>query len=163
MKKIITLLVLCIFMLLPGHVQAASFEVDETVFEGLNATGVIVAQTDSGEILYETGADVKVWPASTTKLLTAMIVLDRCKLDEMVTVNASAINSVSWEYVKAGIYAGEQFTVEQLLSVMLTVSANDVANVLAEHVAGSVSAFADLMNARTGMQRKSFCKSQRHS
>ena len=102
MKKIITLLVLCIFMLLPGHVQAASFEVDETVFEGLNATGVIVAQTDSGEILYETGADVTVWPASTTKLLTAMIVLDRCKLDEMVTVNASAINSVSWDYVKAG-------------------------------------------------------------
>ena len=148
MKKIITLLVLCIFMLLPGHVQAASFEVDETVFEGLNATGVIVAQTDSGEILYQTGADVKVWSACTTKLLTAMIVLDRCRLDDMVTVNASAINSVSWEYVKAGIYAGEQFTVEQLLSVMLTVSANDVANVLAEHVAGSVSAFAELMNAR---------------
>ena len=148
MKKTITLILLCLMMLLPSYVRAASFNVDETVFEGLNATGVIIAESDTGEIVYESGADTRVWPASTTKLLTAMIVLDSCKLDDMVTVNASAINSVSWEYVKAGIYAGEQFTVEQLLNVMLIASANDIANVLAEHVAGTVSSFAELMNQR---------------
>lgn len=88
------------------------------------------------------------YPASTTKILTAILVLENCYLNEVITVSSTAVDSVPAGYVTAPLHAGEQFRVEQLLYALLIPSANDAANVLAEHVSGSISDFANLMNKR---------------
>ena len=159
MKRKLLIILTSILMLLPATVRGATYTVDNSLFEGINAEGVLIAETTTGEVIYEQGADKKIYPASTTKLLTAMLVLDNCSLTDVVTVNNSAISAVPWDYVKAGIYAGETFTVEELLNVMLIMSANDVANVLAEHVAGTVQNFVVMMNdraAQLGCQNSHF-------
>ncbi|MBQ8175333.1 MAG: D-alanyl-D-alanine carboxypeptidase [Clostridia bacterium] len=86
--------------------------------------------------------------ASTTKIMTALVVLSHCRLDEAVTVSADAVGiEGSSVYLKVG----EEQTVENLLYALLLASANDAAAALAIHVAGSIEAFAELMNeqART--------------
>ena len=92
----------------------------------------------------------KIYPASTTKIMTAILTLENCKLDELVTVsdNAVSLESVPETYTRADIQAGEILTVENLLNVLLIPSANDAAIALAEHVSGSVSEFSNLMNKK---------------
>ena len=86
------------------------------------------------------------YPASITKVLTAIVVMENCNLDDIVTVNQTAINSVEYGYITANLKAGETFTVEQLLNILIVSSANDAALVLAEHISGSIEAFCSLMN-----------------
>ena len=86
------------------------------------------------------------YPASITKVLTAIVVVEHCKLDDNVTVNQTAIDSVEYGYITANLKAGEVFTVEQLLNILMVSSANDAALVLAEHVSGSIENFCKLMN-----------------
>ena len=109
---------------------------------------VLMIERNSGEILYQKKAYEKMYPASTTKMLTAILVLEKCPLNEIVTVNASALNAVPPTYATAKLKAGEKFRVEDLLYALLIHSANDAANVLAEHVSGSISNFAELMNKK---------------
>ena len=110
----------------------------------------ILIDSDSGKILYEKNAYKKMYPASTTKIMTAILTLENCKLDELVTVsdNAVSLESVPETYTRADIQAGEILTVENLLNVLLIPSANDAAIALAEHVSGSVSEFSNLMNKK---------------
>lgn len=99
------------------------------------------------------------YPASTTKILTAILVLEKCYLNERVKVSSSAVNSVPSDYTKANLKPGEEFTVEELLHAMLIPSGNDAANVLAEHVSGSINEFANLMNekaAEIGLKNSHF-------
>lgn len=86
------------------------------------------------------------YPASITKVLTAIVVMENCNLDDTVTVNQTAINSVEYGYITANLKAGETFTVEQLLNILIVSSANDAALVLAEHISGSIEDFCKLMN-----------------
>lgn len=99
-----------------------------------------------GQILYERNADKKMYPASTTKVLTAIVVMENCNLDDKVTVSSNAINSVESGYITANLKDGEVFTIEQLLNILIVSSANDAAIVLAEHISGSVENFCKLMN-----------------
>lgn len=99
-----------------------------------------------GQILYERNADEKMYPASTTKVLTAVVIMENCDLEDQVTVSPKAINSVESGYITANLKAGEVFTVEQLLNILMISSANDAALVLAEHVSGSIEDFCELMN-----------------
>lgn len=99
-----------------------------------------------GQILYERNSNQKMYPASITKILTAIVVLEHCNLEDMATVSQTAIDGVEYGYITANLKAGEQFTVEQLLNVLIVSSANDAALVLAEHVSGSVENFCALMN-----------------
>lgn len=99
-----------------------------------------------GQTLYERNSQKVLYPASLTKVLTAVIVMEHCNLEDNVTVNQTAINSVEYGYTVANLKAGEVFSVEQLLNILLVSSANDAALVLAEHVSGSVENFATLMN-----------------
>jgi len=80
--------------------------------------------------------------------MTALLVLERCNLNDTVTFSASATTNLESGAVSLGISEGDQLTVEQALYGLLLKSANEIGNGLAEHVAGSVSAFADMMNAR---------------
>ena len=112
-----------------------------------------------GQILYERNADQKMYPASTTKVLTAVVVMENCNLEDNVTVSQTAINSVESGYITANLKAGEVFTVEQLLNILIVSSANDAALVLAEHVSGSVEDFCKLMNetaAKIGCTNSNF-------
>lgn len=99
-----------------------------------------------GQMLYERNSSEKLYPASLTKLLTAIVVMEHCDLQDQVTVNQTAIDSVEFGYTIANLKAGETFTVEQLLNVILIPSAADASLVLAEHVSGTVENFCKLMN-----------------
>ena len=89
------------------------------------------------------------FPASTTKILTAIIAIEKCNLDDAVIVQKSAISSIPAGYSSAYLSEGEQVTVRDLLQVFLIHSANEAGYVLAEHISGSVSNFADLMNSKS--------------
>ncbi len=108
----------------------------------------ILIDNETNRVLYDKNANEKMFPASTTKILTAILVLENCDLDEMVTASYEAIRYIPEGYVTAEIQNEEQFTVEQLLEMLLVLSANDAANVLAEYVGGSVESFVSMMNTK---------------
>ena len=99
-------------------------------------------------LIYIFNKDEKIYPASITKLMTAILVVENCNLNDIVTVSENAVKSVPLGYVNANLQVGEQLTVEQLLYAMLIPSANDAANALAEHVGGSIESFSAMMNTR---------------
>lgn len=117
-------------------------------FIDIYAPNALLGRTDTGEILYEKNIDEKIYPASLTKLLTAILVVESCELDEIVTVSENAVKSVPSGYVNANLQVGEELTVEDLLYVMLIPSANDAANALAEYVGGNIESFSSMMNTR---------------
>ena len=121
---------------------------EKDIFRNITAPNLILAETKTGRILYERAADEKIYPASLTKLMTAILVVENCELDEIVTVSENAILSVPTGYVNANLQVGEELTVEDLLYVMLIPSANDAANALAEHVGGNIESFSTMMNSR---------------
>jgi len=118
------------------------------IFEDITAPNLLLGEINSERILYERNADEKIYPASVTKLMTAILVAENCELDEIVTVSENAIFSVPSGYVNANLQVGEEVTVEDLLYVMLIPSANDAANALAEHVGGSIESFSAMMNTK---------------
>ena len=107
------------------------------------AQAAIVVHPETGTVLYEKNADARLGIASTTKIMTALVVLEHCALDEPVEIlpEYTAVEGSSM-YLRAG----ETYTVEELLYGMMLVSGNDAALALACHTAGSVQAFADMMN-----------------
>ena len=118
------------------------------IFESITAPNLLLAELNSGKILYERKTDTKIYPASITKLMTAILVVENCNLTDIATVSEKAVTSVPYGYVNAKLQVGEKLTVEELLYAMLVPSANDAANALAEHVGGSIDSFAAMMNTR---------------
>lgn len=122
----------------------------------VSAKAAILMHADSGRVLYEKNADERMLIASTTKIMTAIVVLEHCELDDLVEVDSrSAGIEGSSMYLKAG----ESYTVEDLLYGLLLVSGNDAASALALHVADSMEEFAELMNAKAaelGLTESSF-------
>ncbi|MBM3472841.1 MAG: D-alanyl-D-alanine carboxypeptidase [Armatimonadetes bacterium] len=110
-----------------------------------DAAAAFLVQAQSGAVLYEKNAFEARPPASLTKMVTALVVAERCALDDVATVSAHAAATGG-----SGIDLdeGETIAVGELLKALLLPSANDAAVCLAEHVAGSEAAFADLMNAK---------------
>lgn len=108
----------------------------------------ILIDADSGVVLYEKGSDEKCYPASVTKLMTALLVAENCNLNDTLTVSANAVSSVKYGDASAGLKTGEEFTVEQALNIMLIKSANDMAYALGEYVGGSIANFATMMNKK---------------
>ena len=121
---------------------------ENDIFNEISAPNLLLAQTDTEKILYERNINEKIYPASITKLLTAILVVENCELDEIVTISENAVFSVPSGYVNANLQVGEEITVEDLLYAMLIPSANDAANALAEHVGGSIESFSTMMNAK---------------
>ena len=116
--------------------------------ESVNAGSAICMDADTGAILYGKNINVTHYPASITKIMTALLVLENCSMDETVTFSQTAVSDLEPGAVTAFTSAGDQLSVKDCLYALLFRSANEVANALAEHVAGSVSAFADMMNQR---------------
>lgn len=114
----------------------------------VDSGAAILVETSTSKILYEKNAYEKMYPASTTKVLTAILVLENCQLDEMATVSHNAVYSLPNGYVNASLIEGEEMSVKDLMYALMVKSANDAAIVLAEHVGGSVQGFADMMNEK---------------
>ena len=109
---------------------------------------ILLMEASSGKVLYEYHASEEIYPASTTKIMTAILTLENCKLSDVATVSHNAVHSIPSGYASANLQEGEELTVSQLLHALLIPSANDAAVVLAEHIAGSVEDFAEMMNTR---------------
>ncbi len=107
----------------------------------------IVMEASTGTILYAKNIHAQYYPASITKILTALLVIENCEMDEIVTIPHDAVYMED-KGSHIALDEGEELTVEDCLYGMLLASANDAAYALAEHVAGSIEAFADMMNAR---------------
>ena len=138
-KKIFIFLII-ISLIFIGRVQAAEPEI--------TATSAVVIDCIDGKFLYSKNSEEKLYPASLTKILTAIVVVENTNLKDEVTVTKTAINSVEDGYVISNLQEGEILTVEQLLNLMLVSSCNDVANVLAEYVGGSLEEFSNMMNQK---------------
>ena len=125
----------------------------------LYSEAAIVMDTETNQILYKKNIDNKMYPASTTKILTAIIAIEKCDLNEVITASSSAISHVPSGYSSAYISAGEEMPVKDLLTVFLVHSANEAGYILAEHCSGSVENFANLMNEKAkenGCQHSNF-------
>ncbi len=108
----------------------------------------ILMDADTGAILYEKNAHQKAYPASTTKLMTGLLTVENCNLDEIVHTSYAAASSVGLEDSNIGAKVGEKFTVEQCLYALLVHSANEIAYALAEHIGGDLPSFVMMMNMR---------------
>ena len=114
----------------------------------ITSEAAFLMDNKTGKILFDKNSEKRMYPASTTKIVTAILTLENCKLDDVVTVSYNAVTSIPEGYSSANLQIGEQLTVEQLLQVLLIPSANDAANVLAEHVGGSIDSFISMMNTK---------------
>lgn len=108
----------------------------------------ILIEAKTGKILYEKNIYDRKYPASTTKILTAILAIENCDLNETQVASQSAISALKSGYTKANIQVGEEFTIDELISVMMIQSANEAANIIAEHISGSVEEFSNLMNEK---------------
>lgn len=125
----------------------------------INSKAAVVIEASTGRVLYGKNPNLKLPPASTAKLMTAMIALDRLDLNQTVTISERA-SRVS--PIKANLREGERVTVDTLLRAALIKSANDAAYALSEAVAGSEERFVELMNqkaAAIGMNDTRFANS----
>lgn len=109
------------------------------------AKGAGVFHTSTGEITYAQNIYEKLYPASTTKILTAYIALKEGNLDDVVTVSENAVDLDS-DSSNCGLLAGDKMTLRDLLYGLMMRSGNDAANAIAEHLSGDTDAFAVKMN-----------------
>ena len=145
------LLVMVTTLLLPTALAEES-SASDTSFDVL-AKNAILVDLDFGEILFEKNAHDKAYPASITKVMTALLTLEaidqgKFGLEDVVTVPAEAMEGLAADGSTQNIQAGEQMSIHNLLYCLLVASANEAANILAIQVSGSVSDFVDLMNQR---------------
>lgn len=144
--KIVNILTVisCILMTLPGEFQIQAEEKAPKII----GKSAIVIDVETGDVLYEKNPSVKHYPASITKCMTALVVLENRKLDDTVKFSEEALSSIESGSSAAYIKPGEIMTVEESLYVMMLHSANDVAHGLAYDIGGNLSGFAQMMNEK---------------
>lgn len=113
----------------------------------INSKTAVAMDADSSIILYNKDMNKQIYPASTTKILTAILAIENLDLDKIVVVSKTAIN-IPWDSSSVYLKEGELITVIDLLHCLLLNSGNDAANVLAEAVSGDISSFVKLMNIK---------------
>lgn len=121
------------------------FSLSTSYADNIYSRAAVVMDPTTGKILYAKNPDLRCAPASTTKLMTAVVAIERADLQDIVTISKN-VSRVSPH--KAGFKAGDKVTVEELLNAALISSANDAAIALAEAVSGSERRFVDLMNRK---------------
>ncbi len=108
----------------------------------------VVMDAASGQVLIEKNMNKQKAPASITKIMTLALALERCNMDDTITVSQEAVNSIEPGSTHIALVPGEVITFRDAVMGTQLISANDAANVVAEHAGGSISAFVDLMNAK---------------
>ena len=138
-RKLSVMLLLLVWILTPF---SKATEVD------VASGSAILVESSTGKILYQKNANTQMFPASTTKVMTAILTLENCNLEEKAVVSRNAIFSIPAGYVNCNLQEGEEISVKDLMYALMVKSANDAAVVLAEHISGSVEAFAEKMNEK---------------
>ena len=119
----------------------------------VESRAAIVMDRNSGEVFFSQNPDERVYPASTTKVMTVLLAVEAVEagnaaLTDEVTAGAGMSFDLEPDGSSAGIVEGETLTLEQLLYCAMLASANEACNIIAEYISGSVSAFVEQMNAR---------------
>lgn len=112
------------------------------------AQAALLMDMPSGRVLYSKNLDERMYPASTTKIMTGILALEMGNMNDTVTATYDALKSITLEDSHMGILIGEELTMDQLVKGMLVYSANDAANVIAIQIAGSIENFVNLMNQK---------------
>lgn len=146
MKKIYSLFLVLIIALLSFTVNADDFFADG---KNIYSDYLYMVNTDTGKVVYELDSETVTYPASLTKIMTCIIAIENCSLDEIVTVPSGIFDDI---YAQGGanmnLKHGEEISVADLLRATMIRSACDSASALAYHVSGSIEQFAKLMNAK---------------
>lgn len=114
----------------------------------IESQAAILIDAKTGNILFEKNATEKHYPASITKLMTALLAIENLKPSDVISFSQEAIYGIELGSSHIGMQIGEQITVDQALHGLLLMSANEIANGLAEKVGGSIDQFASKMNVR---------------
>lgn len=148
--KVLIVLTLTIFVLIGNIGTFGTYVLANNTNSGpdINAESALLIDNKTNKVLYSKDMNRKMFPASTTKILTAILVLENHSLDEKVTASYNAVMTIPSGYSTASIQIDEVLTVEQLLELLLVHSANDAANVLAEYTGGSIDSFVAMMNTK---------------
>lgn len=174
MKKrktiIAALLALCLFFVIPVPLAYAEedrpeqeteepipeswyYEIESNNIQGwpqgpqIESASAVVMDLDTGVFLYSKQATEKQYPASITKIMTALLLIENCNLDDTITFS-EIVYAIEEGSTHLGIQPGEEMTLRDAVYGIMLASANDISNGVAEYIAGSVSAFADMMNAK---------------
>lgn len=137
--KIFNIVFLFLFCFTYTNAQA------EPVPPQINADGCALIDASTGKVLFGKNEEKVFEPASTTKVVTALVALEKCKLDDIVTVKE---DFTKIDGTAIGLLKGDVLTVKDLLLGLLLESGNDCANALADHISGNTTEFAKLMNAK---------------
>jgi len=142
MKKILllTIAVFFIVLLCPITIFAQSFD-----FE---AESYILIDSKTGQVLYEYNSDKVLYPASTTKIMTAILAFEKGNPDQIMTASKEAVYDIGKDGMNIGIMPGEEIRMKNLLEAMLISSANETANIIAENICETRQEFVDLMNEK---------------
>lgn len=146
--KRISIFFLCLFLFVSSFAGTSLAAAEWPSNVSVQAQGAILMDADTGTVLWGQNIHTDYFPASITKVMTALLVIENCSLDETVTFSHNAVFNVESGSSNAGINEGDELSVRDCLYALLLKSANESANALAEHVAGSIEAFSDMMNAR---------------
>ena len=146
--KRLTIFFLCLYLSVTSFAGTALAAAQWPSDVSVQAEGAILMDADTGTVLWGQNIHNEYFPASITKVMTALLVIENCNLDETVTFSHNAVYNVESGSSNAGINEGDTMSVRDCLYALLLKSANESANALAEHVAGTTEAFADMMNAR---------------
>ncbi len=141
MKKYVKTLVL-LFLVCFSFSNVKANAVEEP---NINAEGSVLIDASTGEVLFGKNENKSFEPASTTKVMTALIALENCKLDEIVKVTQ---DFTSIDGTAIGLLTGDELTMKDLLLGLIMESGNDCANAIAIHISGSIDDFAVLMNKK---------------
>ena len=116
------------------------------LFRSISAEAAILIDADTGQILYEKNPHERLYPASTTKILTGIIAIEKGNPEDIVTIDEDVPKYTDGTHI--ALEPGEKLTLRDLTNALLIESANDAAVAIAIHISGSVENFADLMNEK---------------
>jgi D-alanyl-D-alanine carboxypeptidase len=161
LKVLIMTLVLCLIVSFQSNIIALAVgigvETQETDYitakdwptaPDIDAEGAVLIEAETGKVLYAKNADTAFYPASITKIMTALLAIENCKLTDEITFEGDALQALPAGYVSIAAVSGETMPMEDWLNALLVLSANDAANALGAYVGGTLSNFADMMNER---------------
>ncbi len=112
------------------------------------AGAALLMDMNTGRLIYGKNVNQQMYPASLTKMMTGILALESGRMEETAVATYEALQSITLEDSHMGILIGEELTMTDLVNSMLIYSANDAANVIAVHLAGSIDAFVEMMNAK---------------
>ncbi|MDD4564697.1 MAG: D-alanyl-D-alanine carboxypeptidase [Eubacteriales bacterium] len=141
MKRTITIILITLILI--NLIPAVSFATSEPP-EIIGETAIVI-DAKTGQVLYKKNMNAQMYPASTTKLITALLALENLELSKTVTIDAETPFT---EGSRIYLLEGEKVTVDQLLYALLLESANDAAVALGKEIAGTIPAFAEMMNKK---------------